>query len=111
MCAPSSRRLMWWSCPRTVQAHHGRFGKWLPWGNPSLRLTLWDGREVVEDGVNGLRVPVYGVKALAQAMRSMIEFPDVRERMGKAGREKMEREFDERLVLEKTLQLYTQEAL
>jgi hypothetical protein len=41
----------------------------------------------------------------------MIEFPDVRERMGKAGREKMEREFDERLVLEKTLQLYTQEAL
>jgi glycosyltransferase involved in cell wall biosynthesis len=80
-------------------------------GKPLITTDAVGCREVVEDGVNGLRVPVRDAKALAQAMRYMIAFPAVRERMGKAGREKMEREFDERLVLEKTLQLYTQEAL
>jgi len=80
-------------------------------GKPLITTNAVGCREVVEDGVNGLRVPVRDANALAQAMRYMIAFPAVRERMGKAGREKMEREFDERLVLEKTLQLYTQEAL
>jgi hypothetical protein len=31
--------------------------------------------------------------------------------MGKAGREKMQREFDERLVIEKILQAYQQQTL
>jgi glycosyltransferase involved in cell wall biosynthesis len=36
----------------------------------------------------------------------LLHNPALRERMGKAGREKMEREFDERLVIEKTLKVY-----
>jgi glycosyltransferase involved in cell wall biosynthesis len=80
-------------------------------GKPLITTDAVGCREVVDDGVNGLLVPVRDANALAQAMRYMIAFPAVRERMGKAGREKMEREFDERFVLEKTLQLYTQEVL
>jgi glycosyltransferase involved in cell wall biosynthesis len=65
-------------------------------------------REVVDDRVNGLLVPVKDVEALAQAMVRLISNPAMRARMGKAGREKMQREFDERIVVEKTLQVYQQ---
>jgi glycosyltransferase involved in cell wall biosynthesis len=68
-------------------------------------------REVVDDGVNGLLVPVGDAKALAQAMIRLIEHPAMRLRMGQAGRKKVEQEFDERLVLEKILRAYEQEAL
>lgn len=68
-------------------------------------------REVVDDGVNGLLVPVGDAKALAQAMIRMIEHPAMRLRMGHAGRKKVEQEFDERLVLERILRAYEQEAL
>ncbi len=61
---------------------------------------------MVDDGVNGLLLPVKDAPALAQAMMHMIEAPALRERMGKAGREKVEREFDEQIVLEKILKVY-----
>jgi glycosyltransferase involved in cell wall biosynthesis len=63
-------------------------------------------REVVDDGVTGLLVPVKDAEALARAVVRLLHNPALRERMGKAGREKMEREFDERLVIEKTLKVY-----
>ncbi len=63
-------------------------------------------REVVEDRVNGLLVPARDAVKLAEAMTWMIEHPEDRVRMGRAGRLKMENEFDERLVIEKTLGLY-----
>ncbi len=66
-------------------------------------------REVVDDGVNGLVVPVKDAKALAQAMIRMIEHPGLRKRMGVAGRQKVTREFDERIVIEKIIQAYEQE--
>jgi glycosyltransferase involved in cell wall biosynthesis len=66
-------------------------------------------REVVEEGVNGLLVPVKDSKALAEAMIRLIEDPALRERMGKAGRAKVEQEFDERIVIQKVLAAYAQE--
>jgi glycosyltransferase involved in cell wall biosynthesis len=66
-------------------------------------------REVVDDGINGLLVPVQDAKALAQAMLRMIEHPAMRECMGRAGRQKVEREFDERMVLKKMVQVYEPE--
>jgi len=68
-------------------------------------------REVVEDGVNGLLVPVKDARALADAMFRLIQAPDLRERMGKAGRAKVEREFDEQMVIEKVLEAYRQETV
>jgi N,N'-diacetylbacillosaminyl-diphospho-undecaprenol alpha-1,3-N-acetylgalactosaminyltransferase len=68
-------------------------------------------REVVDDGVTGLLVPVKDAEALAHALVYLIHNPGLRERMGRAGREKMQREFDERQVVEKILQVYRQETL
>jgi glycosyltransferase involved in cell wall biosynthesis len=65
-------------------------------------------REAVEDGLNGLVVPVKDVPALSQAMLYMIKHPDELKRMGEAGREKMVREFDERVVIKKILEAYDQ---
>mgnify|MGYP006269156823 CR=1 FL=1 len=57
-------------------------------------------RDVVEDGVNGFRVPVRDAGALADAMRRFVDAPPAeRLRMGAAGRAKVEAEFDERTVI------------
>ena len=63
-------------------------------------------REVVDDGINGLLVPVKDAPALARAMERMINDPEMRNRMGKAGRKKVEREFDEKIVIKKILEVY-----
>ncbi len=63
-------------------------------------------REAVEDGLTGLLVPCRDAAALAEAIRFMFEHPGERVRMGAAGRERVEREFDEKLVLGRTLAVY-----
>ena len=68
-------------------------------------------REVVENGVNGYLVPVKDVKALAEAMIRLIQDPALRERMGKAGRAKVEQEFEERSVIKTVMESYSKEAL
>ena len=63
-------------------------------------------REVVDDEINGLLVPVKDAPALARAMERMINNPEMRKSMGKAGRKKVEREFDEKIVIKKILKTY-----
>ena len=63
-------------------------------------------REIVEDGVNGYLVPVRDARALAEAIRRLHADPQLRRSMGQAGREKVLREFDEKIVFEKTLAVY-----
>ena len=75
-------------------------------GKPLITTDSVGCREVVDDEVNGLLVPVKDSKALARSMIRMIENPEMRQRMGKAGREKVLREFDERIVIEKILKIY-----
>jgi glycosyltransferase involved in cell wall biosynthesis len=65
-------------------------------------------REAVDHGVNGLLVPVRDAQALAEAMTWMINNPEKRVHMGQAGRRKVSEEFDEKLVLDKTLEVYEQ---
>ena len=56
-------------------------------------------REAVEEGVNGFLVPVKSAQALADAMLRVIIMPDeMIEEMGKRGREKVLREFDQKLI-------------
>jgi glycosyltransferase involved in cell wall biosynthesis len=50
--------------------------------------------EVVENGVTGLVVPRGNSKALAQAIRALLEDPQRRRRMGQAGRARALRLFD-----------------
>jgi glycosyltransferase involved in cell wall biosynthesis len=59
-------------------------------------------RDVVDDGMNGYLCKVRDVGDLAKKMKSMIELSESERRnMGIAGRRKMEREFDEKIVIDK----------
>ena len=75
-------------------------------GKPLIATDVTGCREVVEDGVNGFLVPSKDVQALAEAMRKMILDSPLRFRMGKAGREKILREFDETAVVQKIIDVY-----
>lgn len=56
-------------------------------------------RETVEDGVTGFLIPIKDEEALVQALEKFMKMlPEQREKMGLAGRAKMEREFDRRIV-------------
>jgi len=63
-------------------------------------------REVVEEGKNGFLVPIKNPVALADAVERLINNEELRVRFGKYGREKVLREFDERIVVKKTMQVY-----
>jgi len=63
-------------------------------------------REMVEDGVNGLLVPVRDVAGLEAALRRLILDPDLRRRMGEQSRARAEAEFGLERVIEQTLAVY-----
>jgi glycosyltransferase involved in cell wall biosynthesis len=63
-------------------------------------------REIVENGKNGLLVPARDALALAEAIRTLIHDPDLRYRMGTAGREMVINSFSEDAVVKETLSLY-----
>lgn len=77
-------------------------------GKPLITTDAIGCREVVEHGLNGLLVPMKDPQALAHAMIEIIENPEKAIIMGKEGRKKVEREFDERIVIQKTLSHYFQ---
>lgn len=61
-------------------------------------------REVVEDGVNGFLVKVRDADDLAKKMERMLSLHiSERREMGYRGREKVKREFDEKIVVERYL--------
>ncbi|MDP3791573.1 MAG: glycosyltransferase family 4 protein [Candidatus Omnitrophota bacterium] len=58
-------------------------------------------REVVDEGIDGFSVPVKDTQALADSFGKMIELrPEERLRMGKAGRDKVKRKFEEAMVVD-----------
>lgn len=70
-------------------------------GRPILATNRSGCREVVEDRVNGYLVPVKDGQAVADALEEFLSRSiDERREMGLCGREKMEREFDRRTVVE-----------
>lgn len=65
-------------------------------------------REIVQDGVNGFLVPVRDAPALAEALQKLILDPDLRQEMGRRGRERVEAGFSVRQIVKETLQVYNQ---
>lgn len=58
-------------------------------------------RETVEEGVTGFLIPIKDEQALIEALEKFMQMtPQQRKAMGLAGRAKMEREFDRRLVVQ-----------
>ncbi len=65
-------------------------------------------RDVVADGVNGFLVPPGDAVALAQALERLIREPHTRQRMGQAGRERVNQRFSAKIVNRATYQVYQQ---
>ena len=65
-------------------------------------------REVVTHGVDGLLVPVRDGVALADAIERLVRDPVLRNTLGVAAREKAIAEFDERIVVARTLGVYAE---
>lgn len=62
--------------------------------------------EIVRDRVNGLLVPVGDADALADAVNQLLQAKDLRTRLGRAGREIVEREFSVDQMVEGNLAVY-----
>ena len=63
-------------------------------------------KEVVNDGVNGLLCKIKDSKDLAKKMKKMLNLTEEdRMKMGKTGREKIIKEFDEKIVINKYLEV------
>ena len=63
-------------------------------------------RDVVESGTNGFLVPPKDSKPLADAIEQLLENPELCRSMGIAGRAKISREFDVKIVVRKTIEVY-----
>lgn len=63
-------------------------------------------REVVTNGVDGLLVPVRNSRALANAIARLQDDRELSAQLGFAAREKVLREFDERIVIKRTIAVY-----
>jgi glycosyltransferase involved in cell wall biosynthesis len=62
--------------------------------------------ELVADGETGLLVPPREPGQLAEAIRSLAADPALRDRLGRAGRERVEREFSESAMTGRVLEVY-----
>jgi glycosyltransferase involved in cell wall biosynthesis len=61
---------------------------------------------VVDDGVTGYLVEPKKIGELAFAVEKLIDDSDLRKRMGVAARERVARLFSEKMVIDKTLDIY-----
>jgi glycosyltransferase involved in cell wall biosynthesis len=75
-------------------------------GLPVVATAVGGTPEVVVDGVTGLLVPPRDPDALAQAIVRLLYTPDLRCRMGQAGRERVAQYFTVERMVEQTERLY-----
>lgn len=81
-------------------------------GRPIITTDVVGCREVVVNGVNGFLCQPRDAMDLAEKMKQMIALtPEARAEMGRRGREKVELEFDEKVVIMKYLTVLEQLAL
>jgi glycosyltransferase involved in cell wall biosynthesis len=75
-------------------------------GVPVIATDIRGCRQVVDDGITGLLVPVRDPAGLADAIKSLAVDPERRRELGAAGRAKAARDFDERRCTTITLATY-----
>jgi glycosyltransferase involved in cell wall biosynthesis len=75
-------------------------------GKPIITTDAVGCREAVDHGKTGLLVPAKDVPALVQAMEWMLEHREQRVKMGMAGRRKVEKQFDEKVVIDRIMREY-----
>ncbi len=75
-------------------------------GRPLIATDAPGCREVVVDGYNGFLIPLRDAPALARAIARIHDDPVLRENLGRAARAKVVQEFDEEIVIRRTLAVY-----
>lgn len=75
-------------------------------GRPIITCDMPGCREAVEDGVNGILIPPKSPDALALAIRTLLDDPDKRAAYGRAGRARVEKDFEVSKVVTRTLGVY-----
>jgi glycosyltransferase involved in cell wall biosynthesis len=75
-------------------------------GRPVVTTDVPGCREVVSHGVNGFLVQPRDSHALAEALINLISDKSLRERMGRLGRERAEKEFSSEIIIGQTLCVY-----
>ena len=75
-------------------------------GRPLIATDTPGCRDVVVDGETGLLVPPHDPRALAGAILQLAENASLRARLGKAARERIEKQFAVNLIVERTLVHY-----
>jgi glycosyltransferase involved in cell wall biosynthesis len=75
-------------------------------GKPIITTDVPGCRDIVENGENGILVPIKDVESLFNAVIKLIDNPELRRKMGEKSRKKAEKEFDEKIVIDQTLKVY-----
>jgi len=75
-------------------------------GKPVIASSVGGLPEVVEDKVTGFTVPTEKPRQLAEKIIRLLENPDLRRRMGKAGRRRVERMFNSKSARKTYLNVY-----
>ena len=75
-------------------------------GLPVVATDVRGCRQVVDDGQNGMLVPVANPEAMAAAIRRLGESSEERARLGAAGSRLAQERFDERRCVEIVLETY-----
>ena len=75
-------------------------------GRPIVTTNSIGCKDTVDDGANGFLIPIKDSESLAAKLTQLIEDRALREQMGKCAREKAEREFSVKTVIDKHLQVY-----
>lgn len=75
-------------------------------GRPIVTSDMPGCREIVRHNENGLLVPPRDPRSLANALKVLIENPELRAKMGARGREIVEAEFSEEIVVKQTMEIY-----
>lgn len=78
----------------------------MAFGLPVVATTAGGLPEVVEDGLTGILVPPGDSQSLAEAVIQLLRDPDLRRRMGEAGRERVSAKFIVDKVVGQTLAVY-----
>lgn len=67
--------------------------------------------EIVQDGISGFLVPPKNPSALAEKIVQYLEDPDLRNRFGRAAKERIFRQYDEKTILDQYIDFYTETCL
>ena len=75
-------------------------------GRPIITTNSYGCKDTVDDGENGFLIPIQNPKTLADKLRILINDKSLREKMGRCGRLKAEKEFSIINVVNKHLEIY-----